>query len=1173
MLRPEWSQDQIKEILETGFDILMSDLFETSYEKAVQFTQHLDVKLLAVKIKPNKPKIGILLYDGRYADNVTDKAPLCYLLVSANGREARRVSQIHDLPSLARSTNNGRTGNQSLRKLLNSSVYFPTPRDPTELVNLFLWDQPPKDIQITVSIVSYALKNVIRYGSTLRFGNPSAPKTVRLRARPGTRYNFTFSLMPLSKSKYKFGTEKATSLPQASTKALLDVPVLDLESDPSTWPSQYRRSMETLVYCKKTGLMNDFQIGVALEDIRTSSQRCSLPEAPRCIGHLRQSKDPNKRNRSAATKIFRKKLNFAFDLGILSKNELHSTSAVLGRTVAALICGYNLQGKLVRLAYADRDDFFDTEVNSSNWETHEGHFFSRMEERRKALENERRQALVHILAKLSIKSGSSSTSLFACCEKNLQQSIQKQHLLIYSPADEDLHNLRYIFGKYAVSQHNKGLCRIKLVFSPKNDICSLNLKNLYLFNVANVLELHRCDTFSESSVGARNSGDRPDLFATKASEFGKKLLAEWQKFGQAFLSWFNYDVNAVSSHNLVQHSYQAIKSRLLEFCGPMHQGVERLKPFYSEILREHSKGGFAFSDRCAVAYGDPINSEATCKAATALEIDLVSAYGYSAKESLLPSGFCVGLVSRDFQRKAETGNYGLPSSGDTEEAVLYRRDSLRSESFEFRAVYYTLWKLISEGHHIRTVFSNYHSHGVFQIKKCILDLAVIFQDGSIFMANFDSAFTHGCPRCDPLERYVNGETLESLICKTERRDSVIRGWISDCGLDQGIYRVLTDCHHVDYSPAKLAGHFKREPQLRRLLQSVPKDKRYTTEQLLHWLTAHRTDRSFTFLAWIRGSATGHPSEVTPVVKSSGDRSRGSTLVRFTGPEPVLVTREYFEYLNDWCGFKIEGIEAVLFFGVDTHTSAVFSDLVNLRMNETSLPYRTLFKHMTNFTVGYFGVNFTKAKPRYCLTNCLPRNFKAGKHEIVCREQRYEEDFIMYSIAPSADLKREALRNNTLAVHVAVVENAKLRLIRFVNFLQSHLTPGTFRLLYSNTDNLHLVLASPNISELVAPHRRVDFVEGVAEYLNDSKAPGCFQLKWQTKGEFRYATGKLQNYAVLCSGCKEFKCSGVNSVDPERGYDFTLKLLADLPAELTQTRRVCKQTGLKTVEKTLVFRPG
>ena len=98
MLRPEWSQDQIKEILETGFDILMSDLFETSYEKAVQFTQHLDVKLLAVKIKPNKPKIGILLYDGRYADNVTDKAPLCYLLVSANGREARRVSQIHDLP-------------------------------------------------------------------------------------------------------------------------------------------------------------------------------------------------------------------------------------------------------------------------------------------------------------------------------------------------------------------------------------------------------------------------------------------------------------------------------------------------------------------------------------------------------------------------------------------------------------------------------------------------------------------------------------------------------------------------------------------------------------------------------------------------------------------------------------------------------------------------------------------------------------------------------------------------------------------------------------------------------------------------------------------------------------------------------------------------------------------
>jgi len=403
--------------------------------------------------------------------------------------------------------------------------------------------------------------------------------------------------------------------------------------------------------------------------------------------------------------------------------------------------------------------------------------------------------------------------------------------------------------------------------------------------------------------------------------------------------------------------------------------------------------------------------------------------------------------------------------------------------------------------------------------------------------------------------------------RSTKRDLAIREWLGACGLDQNDYRVFTDCHDREYSPGHLKAAFKREPVLARLLQTVPEAKTLSTKQMLDWLSSKRDDRSFTYLAFVRGCA-GEPVEVTPVVLPFVDSLRGNMLARRTGPAPVMVSREYLEYLVYDCQFEVESIDAVLFFGVDAATSRTFRWMVEERRKTSDPVVASLLKKVANLTVGYLGINEMKAKPKYFLVDCLPKCFDQLKHEVVIVPDC--EDLIVYKLRAPRDVNREARRNNSLAKHASVIENGKLRLVSFLNFIQSHLIPGTYRFLYSNVDNIIIALSSQGFSQSVAPHRRVDFANGLEWFFSETDRPGSFTLKWMADPGFKYASAMIQNYAVITSDLDQFKCAGISRLTSKEGYDFTMNLLTTQTGTVQQQRRTHKPTCLDVATKTLVF---
>ncbi len=74
--------------------------------------------------------------------------------------------------------------------------------------------------------------------------------------------------------------------------------------------------------------------------------------------------------------------------------------------------------------------------------------------------------------------------------------------------------------------------------------------------------------------------------------------------------------------------------------GPLVQGLEKMKPHYAKMLRSASQGGFAFSAR---KFLDAGSSDGGRHCHSIMEFDLSLAYGYSALNPLMPSGFCTGF--------------------------------------------------------------------------------------------------------------------------------------------------------------------------------------------------------------------------------------------------------------------------------------------------------------------------------------------------------------------------------------------------------------------------------------------------------------------------------------------------------------------------------------------------
>jgi hypothetical protein len=219
-----------------------------------------------------------------------------------------------------------------------------------------------------------------------------------------------------------------------------------------------------------------------------------------------------------------------------------------------------------------------------------------------------------------------------------------------------------------------------------------------------------------------------------------------------------------------------------------------------------------------------------------MEFDLSSAYGYSASNALMPSGFCTGffLLKEDEEEEKEKKEEEEKEdvAGSSSSSLIKTDVVRRHQTFEFKAVYFTLRKLMlssltvaaaaaadprnARPRRVRTVFSNFSPSGLFHLDRFPADLTVIFDNGQIEVYQFDGHFVHGCDVCASStttrwRKFAHGQTHEQVRTKTLQRDKIFQEWVTSLNSAAATtttaatasvvakYVVISDCHSPGYS--------------------------------------------------------------------------------------------------------------------------------------------------------------------------------------------------------------------------------------------------------------------------------------------------------------------------------------------------------------------------------------
>ena len=1091
--------------------------------------------MLLRKVSMKKHTLELLL-DCRFDQRITDIStrPIYHLVVSHENRFWKCCFEDENKKPLYLPNSKSYKSLGHILNLNNNPNKIADPSNIQELREYFHKHlQPPLDVQIRILVVATNLTKHPTYIFDESFGSSTAQHNLVVEARPGKTYKWAFrNLNPTDKQQK--GTNKQ------NTKGL-------------------NNTLSTLPRNKT------FQ----------SDSFWSV-------------------NRSCGMKIFRKGLNLAFDLGLITDSNLTILSHQMASTAACLICQHDEMGHLRQLTYFDNVNttptFFSIELDCMSTETNAIlHFFQQIEAQREILCTKRKMMLAQVTSKLNTISKGKDSG-YSHCKEHLEMMIQRQILITYCPTDLAMHNLKFIFGKHVLNTSKNNLCRVQLKTNAQNDIIAMVTAKFCLMNVAGYVDINKdlqlCNIINRPTIIQHswrniqhcNPSIVETLFCLNQT-IGIETLNLWQNLNKHFMELFSYDIYPVTYQSLPQLSWMAIHSKSARNKGPLGQATEKLKPAYNNLLRQYARGGFMFSARNQFVsnqiIGHNTSSDTEYRADCIKEFDISSSYAYAGASSLLPGGFTVAYIQNVHANSQMTT--------DTSDKLL-RADTKRWKSFEFRAVYYTLRKLQKwteqsnnrDNLHIHTVYSNFAPLGVFQISKCILDLAVILNNGSLLLYNFDSNFSHACDRCPLLPKYIGNQTHFDLRMKSFHRDKVINDWIHQCGLCTPVnYTVFTDCHDEEYSAKNLADAFKSDPMLAALQQDCPLAKVTDTKGILRWIKNNSNNRHFTYLAVTRGKAN---SNQTPLIIQGCQKSKGGhRLTNATEQQiPILLSRDYLEYLFQQHNFEVEIFEAVLFFGVDQHTSKLYDALMHKRHSTHNSILADLLKKIINLSVGFYAINEHKTgKPQYILTNQFPQKASFKTHSIMdmygVKEWGDNED-PMFVYQRNVPTKRYA--NNTLHLHLAIIEFAKLRLVSFINFLQEYLALGSFTITYANTDNVQIIFASSDLCQLVTPkEKQIEFVQKWTSFVAlEKKKGGYFKEEWSTNSEFTYVTAYVQNYAVVSDNVKFSRWAGVNRLSHSDVLEMSVNLLKHSTVTVTQERRIDKIKHCDTVNKEIQFKP-
>ena len=855
-------------------------------------------------------------------------------------------------------------------------------------------------------------------------------------------------------------------------------------------------------------------------------------------------------NRSSAISVSLSGLNLALNLGVISENHFLLLSKELSKFYASIWMEFDDQFNVRYVSlYSNKQMLIQTEIkNETSWKI----VFEQVEKQAEILKKKKETLLSPLVKKLETLS-QNNNCLYSRCALQLKAFNNNLKIVLFSTDDNAIHGIKIPLANHLKNKYGTKFRGLTLNGDAKNNLVLLKYTGIIIFNLNTFLRADVVPSdlvpelyFKSCVKDLKNQSPALTLCKKRGKIMGPRLLEKWSFVGSFFMDYFQFDIFSTNSISLSKLSYESIWTKYTKMGGTFHHGLEKLKIAYEKTLRAHSNGGFSFSAKDHLKVGDPLYKTHGEPAETLIELDLISSYGYAGSHISVPKGFCTGYVKE----------------GDGH--LVCTEPFQRHKSFEFMAVYFTLWCCTKNKVAIKTVYSNFHQNGIFNIGNYPIDLVIVKQDGSILMYQFDGSYAHGCKRgCPPLRSYVGGKCKVELEKKTSERDEHVLNWTHNVNLIQaGLvqYFVKTDCHDLEYNFNSLCNAFNDIPILNDLISGTFNRKIITLNDVLF------CPEELTYIM----IAEGHmPDPSSPKALMVLQKKNWSREARTPPGQPLLFTRDYADWLRHSFNFQFTKIHQVFFYKKCHILNSIYKDLTLLRMT-LNLPSSTkeLIKRVINYSAGYFGLNQNgKTVARHKIVASISRrrlNIARHKYEPL------DDNFYMKTIYNPASLKTK-MSCTGIPIFCCVVEFGKLRMSQILCFFQTCLSPFLYRHLYTNVDNVVIALAAPSLEAALLSDKREIYEKAKINFFQ-SQTPGHLKEEFNLDASqnWKFVSAAIMNYVVISDKSNVQKISSLNNLTAQESYKNCVSLLNSETIVVDQVRRVNKIANKDVEMITLTF---
>jgi hypothetical protein len=777
---------------------------------------------------------------------------------------------------------------------------------------------------------------------------------------------------------------------------------------------------------------------------------------------------------------------------------------------------------------------------------------------------------------------------------------------MYCSQDTHLHAIKFYLSDFAFQTFKK--CRgVSVKASSDGTLTMLSMTGFTIINLHTYLDCNSDSDFIQTTPSTLNEPQPGDIFILhsqkdllehyctfhrgikttvynyckrRGQEWSLFILNYWIQFGLHLLTSFGHDIHGQSVYPSASYlSFQCVWTAYTKMAGPMCHALEKTKRYYEQLIRSVSKGGLMFSIEDALEQNAPLDKTSPLTAQSIAEMDIVSSYGFSASQARLPTGFATGF-----------------KAVDSHSTVLERLDSQhRHQSFEYRAVYKTIHDMMQfHNIQIRTVYSNFSPYGLFCLGTYPIDLVIVATTGHLFLFQMDGSWYHGCPTCPPLKSYVGYSSYHQVRLATNTRNDQTQHWMHQINAAAAVHTrplakhcIIQDCCTVGYTPKALDHDFKTVPELVALVSGYDiSDKCGKTTTLAHFqqLVDTHTDSNYTFIAYGHVIIDPLPNDQAPLITYQ-PRENKYTQQTLSHQGHVVLSRDYYQWLKQTFASRlhVEALDWILFYATEPHWNTIYQMLTQLRSSTQDKVLVSYIKRMINLGCGFFGARTSyKDKCTYRLVNALPANYAFFLHT---PDMKYTMDvgdnayFVLETRSQPKLCQTLKPSNTALPMFITIIEFGKLRLIQILHFIQQHIYPGHFKLLYSNVDNLVYALANANtLEDAIRPEAWDSFQQSKDLFLASAqiKQPGLAKLEWLRNGscQWKFITLRTQHYCVVVSeqetNVNFHKTAGWSGLSSWDAYIASKKIMEGEKTVVTQTRRVNKLASLNTHQVNFMY---